>query len=194
MDCGLLGSSVHRILQAGILKWVAMPSSRGSSQPRDQTCLSCGSCIAGEFFTTEPPEKWLFKEHRGKLWNERRDGRQNRESWVWMLIEASPEQRENSASRVCRKSPVLSYYVFLACVLSLLSHYRHAHKEHFTCDISDPQYVSPPPQAILCNTSWISWLLTHFWHYLPEVVSECQLQAQNATWVFDQLAIAWRVQ
>ena len=30
---------------ARILEWVSMPSSRGSSQPRDQTCVSCGSCI-----------------------------------------------------------------------------------------------------------------------------------------------------
>ena len=38
MDCSLPGSSVHGILQARILKWVAMPSSRRSSQLRDQTC------------------------------------------------------------------------------------------------------------------------------------------------------------
>ena len=38
------------ILQARILKWVAMPSSRGSSWPRDQTHVSC---IAGGFFTAE---------------------------------------------------------------------------------------------------------------------------------------------
>jgi len=37
-----------RILQARILEWVAMPSSRGSSQPRDRTQVSC---IAGGFFT-----------------------------------------------------------------------------------------------------------------------------------------------
>ena len=37
------------ILQARILAWVAMPSSRESSQPRDWTQ---DSCIAGEFFTT----------------------------------------------------------------------------------------------------------------------------------------------
>ena len=36
MDYSLPGSSVHGILQARILEWVAMPSSRGSSQPRDQ--------------------------------------------------------------------------------------------------------------------------------------------------------------
>ena len=39
--------TVHGILQARILEWVAMPSSRGSSQPRDQTQVSC---IAGRFF------------------------------------------------------------------------------------------------------------------------------------------------
>ena len=44
------------ILQARILEWVAMPSSRGSSQPRDWTSISSISCIgdalAGGFFTT----------------------------------------------------------------------------------------------------------------------------------------------
>ena len=35
MDCSLLDSSVHGILQARILEWVAVPFSRGSSQPRD---------------------------------------------------------------------------------------------------------------------------------------------------------------
>ena len=42
------GSSVHGILQARILEWVAMPSSRRSSQPRDWTWFSC---IAGRFLT-----------------------------------------------------------------------------------------------------------------------------------------------
>ena len=42
------GSSVHGILQARILEWVAMPFSRGASQPRDQIWVSC---IAGRFFT-----------------------------------------------------------------------------------------------------------------------------------------------
>ena len=41
------GSSVHRFLQARILKWVAIPFSRGSFQLRDQTWVSC---IAGRFF------------------------------------------------------------------------------------------------------------------------------------------------
>ena len=44
-DCGPPGSSVHGILQARILEWGAMPSSRGSSGPKDQTLISCGFCI-----------------------------------------------------------------------------------------------------------------------------------------------------
>ena len=54
MDCSLPGSSVHGILQARILEWIAIPFSRGSSQPRDQTRVSR---IAGRFFTF-----WATKE------------------------------------------------------------------------------------------------------------------------------------
>ena len=57
MGCSLPGSSVHGISQARILEWVAMPSSRGSFRPRDRTQVSCDSCIAGGFFTAEPPGK-----------------------------------------------------------------------------------------------------------------------------------------
>ena len=53
MDYSPTVSSIHGILQAGILECVMMPFSRGSSQPRDQICISCVPCIAGRFFTTE---------------------------------------------------------------------------------------------------------------------------------------------
>ena len=48
-DCSPPGNSVHGILQARLLELVAMPSSRGSSQPRDQTHVSCVSCIGRRF-------------------------------------------------------------------------------------------------------------------------------------------------
>ena len=48
MDCSLPGFSVHGILQERILEWVAISFSRGSSQLRNQTWISC---IAGRFFT-----------------------------------------------------------------------------------------------------------------------------------------------
>ena len=69
MDCSPPGSSVHEILQARVLEWVAISYSRGSSQPRDQTQVSC---IAGRFFTiwaTRKPEGeyWLVKANHANL-------------------------------------------------------------------------------------------------------------------------------
>ena len=46
VDCSPPGFSVLGILQARILKWVALPSSRGSSWSRDQTCVSYVFCIS----------------------------------------------------------------------------------------------------------------------------------------------------
>ena len=48
MNCSPPGSSVHGILQARILKWVALPSSRGSSQPRDPVRISHVSRIGSQ--------------------------------------------------------------------------------------------------------------------------------------------------
>ena len=57
--CNPMDYTVHGILQARILEWIAFPFSRGSSQPRDQTQISC---IAGGFFTNlatrEAQEYW----------------------------------------------------------------------------------------------------------------------------------------
>ena len=60
MDCSPPGSSVHGILQARILEWVAITFSRGSSWPRDWTQASC---IAGRFFTSEPPGEISSQHH-----------------------------------------------------------------------------------------------------------------------------------
>ena len=56
MDCSPQVPLSMGIFQAKILEWVAMPSSRGSSHPRDQVQVSR---IAGEFFTSGPPGKPL---------------------------------------------------------------------------------------------------------------------------------------
>ena len=60
MGCSPPGPSVHGSLQARTLEWVAILSSRGSSRPRDWTCVACIFCTAGGFFTTEPPGKPCF--------------------------------------------------------------------------------------------------------------------------------------
>ena len=56
--CDPMDPSVHGIFQAGILEWVAISFSRRCFQPRDQTHVSC---IAGGFFTAEPPGKPAHK-------------------------------------------------------------------------------------------------------------------------------------
>ena len=65
MGCSLPGSSVHRILQARILGWVAMPFPRESSPPRDQTCFSYVSCIGRRVLTTSTI--WEFPRHNQKF-------------------------------------------------------------------------------------------------------------------------------
>ena len=57
VDCSLSGSSVQGISQARILEWVAIPFSRGSSWPRNRTCISC---TASGFF-------WVTREAQRKL-------------------------------------------------------------------------------------------------------------------------------
>ena len=54
MGCSLPGSSVHRILQARIVEWVAMPACRGSFPGIK---LASAAALADEFFTAEPPGK-----------------------------------------------------------------------------------------------------------------------------------------
>ena len=71
MECSLPGSSVHGILQARILEWVAMPSSRGSSWPRDWTCISCLPARGGESSTTSTTWealKMLTEDYRSAFW------------------------------------------------------------------------------------------------------------------------------
>ena len=48
MDCSPPGSSVHGVLQAGILEWVAISYCRGSCRARDRTHISCGSCTGAD--------------------------------------------------------------------------------------------------------------------------------------------------
>ena len=62
MDYSPPGSSVHGIFQARVLEWVAISSSRESSWPRDQTRVSCGSCLAGGFFTRSATRETTYMQ------------------------------------------------------------------------------------------------------------------------------------
>ena len=73
--CDPMDYTVHGILQARILEWVAFPFSRGSSQPRDRTQVSC---IAGRFFTIwatrETRSIFNTQESRFEVWLNRKWG------------------------------------------------------------------------------------------------------------------------
>ena len=71
MDCSPPGSSVHQILQVRIPEWVAMPFSRGSFWPRDQTHVSCASWIARQILyhqhhmeSPSETQMYLMAEHQ----------------------------------------------------------------------------------------------------------------------------------
>ena len=64
LDYSPIGFSVHSILQARILEWVAMPSSRGSSPPRDLTQVSYVSCIAKHIRATLEVQKVLSDDNK----------------------------------------------------------------------------------------------------------------------------------
>ena len=90
MDCSPPGSSAHGVIQARILKWVAMPSSRGSSWPRDQTRVSYGlPALAGGFFTTSAT--WEAKEHLGSLGTPRNISKRGEEVLVCQLHSWGPQ-------------------------------------------------------------------------------------------------------
>ena len=63
MDCSPPGSSVHGIFQARTLEWVAISSSRGSSQPKDETHVSWSSCIGRQTLY-----HWATWEAQSKEW------------------------------------------------------------------------------------------------------------------------------
>ena len=97
MDCSLPGSSIHGIFQTRVLEWVAISFSRGSSQPRDRTVVSC---IAGRLFTI-----WATREAT-KLENTMPNGRNQtqRPLIIWLhLYEISklprwPSNKESASN------------------------------------------------------------------------------------------------
>ena len=83
-DCSLPGSSVHGIPQARLLEWVAIPLSRGSSQPRDRTRSLMSPALAEGFFTTGE-EICNFYFSSTPIW---REGGQMSTNWEESLLPA----------------------------------------------------------------------------------------------------------
>ena len=86
MDCSPKGSSVYGILEARVLQWIAVPSYRGSSQPRDGTHISCGCHTADEFFTTKPPGEAQAGDHYLKIFTENQQCIGAAKKFVWVFL------------------------------------------------------------------------------------------------------------
>ena len=85
MDCSLPGSSVHGILQVRRLEWVAIPFSKGSSWPRDQTHVTY---TAGRFCTV-----WATREAqtaRQRLWGNNQCGVCSESESLWPRYRQCP--------------------------------------------------------------------------------------------------------
>ena len=87
MDCGPPGSSVHGILQARILEWAAIPSSRRSSQPRDRTQVST---LQADSLPSEPlgVKKKKKKKKKSGLYEAVR-ARSMKNTWISFKAHAS---------------------------------------------------------------------------------------------------------
>ena len=92
MDCSSPGSSIHGILQARIVEWVAKPFSRGSCWPRDQTHVSCVSCTGRKvlhFPTWEAEGVWCWHKNRQERhWDgteSRNKATLKRSTWLWQM-------------------------------------------------------------------------------------------------------------
>ena len=111
MDWSPPGSSVHRILQATILEWVAMPLSRGSSRPRDQ------SLIAGSFFTVLATSTVLYK------WiNHFTKSRPRLRDWLNVLFPVFLIREDTPAPFLCRCASLAYVYLNSLSVFAPICH------------------------------------------------------------------------
>ena len=110
MDSSLPGSSILGILQARILEWAAISISRGSSQSRDQTHISC---IAGRLF-----QRW---ERMFKSWMRGGLSAQGRHLFPWILLLASNFLQMVQGKLGSETEPYLSKTVGRNVLLSLVS-------------------------------------------------------------------------
>ena len=95
MDYNLTGSSVHGIPQARVLEWVAMPSSRGSSRPRDQTPVSCISGTGSPILSHSA----TWKAHLRKLGKAGRTGAQDSGAPCALWVSEVPESTSTEVER-----------------------------------------------------------------------------------------------
>ena len=123
--CDPMDYTFHGILQARLLEWVAFPFSRGSSQPRNWTRISC---IGGGFFTN-----WAIRKALGGSWDTPDDCEPGKSEW---LAKGNPEEIPHKSNSNCyyecvtqqhRDSPSESIHSYCT---------RFPPNKYFTCFIT----------------------------------------------------------
>ena len=138
MNCSLAASSVYGILQARILEWIAIPFSRGSSQPRDWTWVSC---IAGRFFTI-----WATREAWWAVVHEVTMSRTWLSNWV--------QHTSNWLSFYCVVFSSLHFFFFFFWILDfcMFLHYLSATTGSKLCEDSSIVLLSYSLEQCLTHT------------------------------------------
>ena len=160
MDCSPPGFSVHGIFQARILEWVAISSSRVSSQPRHQTHVFFVSpALADEFFTTEPLgipdgmlEAWKFSFRSSDSNRKKEDGnivplmkfcsRNARIRSGWLLEGQSQvevtvgewQMKRDASKEILTQNELLFYFIQGRVHLSFISFIHHLTQYQCTVD------------------------------------------------------------
>ena len=140
------GSSVQGILQARILEWVAVPSIRGSSQPRDQTLISCVSSVGKQILSYCPTWKAHFEPYNY--------------TWSGML----GEMRGAGMGNTTKMNDIYSFihlclYVFIMHILCRYTGHMyslHIYSAIRTEDTSKPTYMQCIGFSIE-SWSWITY-------------------------------------
>ena len=122
MDCSLPGSSVHGILQARILEWIAISYSRGSFQPRDWTHVSSISCtgrqIHYQLCHLGSPTYWCFA-----IWKNISSYPSCFLSQIWVIYKSSIsiwQKVNNCKMPVQNKGPLKTFIAFVFWINSLV--------------------------------------------------------------------------
>ena len=168
------GPLVHGILQARILEWIVMPSSRGSSQPRDRTPISCGSCTVGKFFTAEP----LGKPNRAavRIWI----SAVLTNFWWWMLLVHGPCSSSQGLTVVYREpqgtepkwsilfldiASLLNFPLFLVRILLSPTRFfwepfsiNHAHSNAHPSVYNWGKQLKVEPLSLVLNMTYEVWM------------------------------------
>ena len=162
MDCSPPGFSVHGISQGRILEWVAISFSKDSSWPRDRTCISC---LAGGFFTIEPPGKpqGIKKIIPKDQWFPALPAHENHLENCFFFFKSIFFKLK------CNWFKMLYWFLLYSKVVQLYMHIYTLFKKYFSrCGLSwDIEYSSLCYRAEPCCLSVLHIIASMCWPHIP---------------------------